>query len=182
MRLRAIESPDRSGSTRFAAFSLGILFRHARPGSTEDSMRSRLRPTLAGTVAPTLAAALILGGVLTLVAAGCSQKLRSVVGAPNQPPRVELSAHLFSSASGTNAYDLTWRASDPDGRVDHYLVTTDPRAIADERGAWARSGETGRILQLRRGSSIGPEDAVSRREPEVFAVRAVDDGGALSDP
>jgi hypothetical protein len=129
-----------------------------------------------------LGAALTLGAMLILGLAGCGEKLRVVAGVPNQPPRVQLSAHLLGSSSNTTAYDVSWRAWDPDGRVDHYLVTNDPRAIADERGAWARSGGTGRVLGLRRENPIAREDDLRPRQPYVFGVRAVDDRGSVSDP
>ncbi len=119
---------------------------------------------------------------LALIASGCGRKYGSPLGLANQPPSVTLSgAPAGSVGSGSSAYALHWTGADPDGRVDHYLVSTDSRQLAGTQG-WTRADENGRVLSLLRLAPARDEDARRAVAPTFFAVRAVDDRGAVSEP
>jgi hypothetical protein len=136
------------------------------------------------------------------IASGCGKKLQSLSGLANQPPTVALTgAPLGSAKTAQVPFALHWTGSDPDGRVDHYLVTDNPRLFKGTEG-WTRADETSRMLVLGRAAPAGepnvapearamrtgatPADAASAParlpDPTFFAVRAVDDQGAVSEP
>jgi len=118
------------------------------------------------------------------VAPGCGRNLQNSLGLPNSPPEVHLeSAPLATGDAEALTAHLTWTATDPDGRVDHYLVTTDLAALSRETEGWSVTTERRRTLQVRRAVR-GAAQPAGRAEPEfdVFAVRAVDDRGAVSKP
>ncbi len=118
----------------------------------------------------------------TLVAFGCGHDHRSPLGIPNQPPTVTLtSTSASASGAGDAAHVLRWSGADPDGRVDHYLVTSDARSIALETG-WTRAEGGGRLLTVHRASRAFEGDLAHPLEPSFFAVRAVDEQGAISAP
>jgi hypothetical protein len=118
--------------------------------------------------------------VLTLIASGCGTHRGSPLGVSNQPPTVSLT----SIPAGHDAHALRWLGSDPDGRVDHYVVSTDPRAIARRAPLtdWTRADGTSRLLGTGRARPATDEDARLAIEPTFFSVRAVDDDGEASDP
>ena len=114
---------------------------------------------------------------LALAASGCSQKARSVLGVPNQPPRVELSAHLSVSSPTSTTYDLSWRASDPDGRVDHYLYAVDPPDDADT--TWIVTTDNEKRLAFSAPKQSPTKDSLTvLRGFHVFVIAAVDNDGA----
>ncbi len=119
-----------------------------------------------------------------LVASGCGQRLKTVTGGLNQPPVVTLNSTSAGSAVGQTAeHRLAWTATDPDGRVDHFLVTTDLGALGRESDGWNVTTERQRTLQVRRavrGAARPAETAAPGIE--IFGVRAVDEHGALSKP
>ena len=146
-----------------------------------------------------IASAAVVIAILA-IATGCGKKLQSLSGLANQPPTVALTGAPLGSAKAVQvAYALHWTGSDPDGRVDHYLVTDNPRLFKGTEG-WARADETARMLVLGRAAPAGepgvaPVARAARAgaaaassvptrlpDPTFFAVRAVDDQGAVSAP
>ena len=129
-----------------------------------------------------IASAAVAIATLAIVT-GCAKHLQSIAGLPNQPPTVSLTgAPLEAVKAERVAYALRWSGSDPDGRVDHYLVTDNPRLFAGTQG-WARADETARVLALGRVAAAASVAAPNKLpEPTFFAVRAVDDQGAVSEP
>jgi hypothetical protein len=121
--------------------------------------------------------------LLALAVAGCAQPAsRQLTGIPNQPPSVELSADLLSSGgSGAASFRASWIGSDPDGVVDHYLVTREFAALGQESRGWLRSDVRSDVLTGRRAERLAAGRPLTR-EPDVFAVRAVDNRGAASLP
>jgi hypothetical protein len=117
--------------------------------------------------------------VVLTVAAGCGRHAGDrLTGLPNQPPTVTMkSAKLGAGANA--AFDLRWMARDPDGVVDHYLVTTELRALSHSQG-WVPASETSKFLRPSRVAAMAARSTA--REPDFFAVRAVDDRGAISEP
>jgi len=136
-------------------------------------MRLAARVTVAVALAATVA-----GGW------GCAERLRDLAGVTNQPPVVSLTSTAVGSAGETVAeHHLSWIASDPDGRVDHYLVTTDIGALRHETEGWVATTERQQSVQVRRAVR-GAARPTGSAEPEFdfFAVRAVDERGAVSKP
>lgn len=120
---------------------------------------------------------------VTVVAPGCGRSLRNTVGLPNRPPAIQLERPSVSGGSaGEVTARLRWAATDPDGRVDHYLVTREFAALDRESG-WSAVAEREQTLHVRRAAptSAGPA-RLPRDDFEFFAVRAVDDQGAVSEP
>jgi hypothetical protein len=130
------------------------------------------------------------------IASGCAKQLHSVAGISNRPPTVALTGSHAGPTGGVQAaYGLRWSGSDPDGRVDHYLVTDNPHLFAGTEG-WTRTDETARVLMIgtampagepagasRAAAPAGAEPTAARLpDPTFFAVRAVDDQGAVSEP
>ncbi|MBI5710492.1 MAG: hypothetical protein HZC42_09345 [Candidatus Eisenbacteria bacterium] len=123
--------------------------------------------------------------VLALLAsAGCGNRLQRTLGLPNQSPEVRLTSTLLSSPDDASvSHRLSWTASDPDGRVDRCLIAEDPAGDDPAAGGWAATVERTRVLSFRRVplGAAAPADRPAR-DFRVFAVRAVDDRGALSVP
>ena len=119
-----------------------------------------------------------------LVTPGCGKKLSNTLGLPNQPPTVHLtSAPPVSSGALQVSHRMSWTANDPDGRVDHYLIALNPRSVVRVDASWQSVRDQERTLTLRRATPGAlRKDADDGRELTVFAVRAVDDRGAVSDP
>jgi hypothetical protein len=109
--------------------------------------------------------------LLALAVAGCAQPAsRQLTGIPNQPPSVELSADLLSSGgSGAASFRASWIGSDPDGVVDHYLVTRELAALGQESRGWLRSDVRSDVLTGRRAQRLAAGRPLTR-EPDVFAV------------
>ena len=118
-----------------------------------------------------------------IASAGCGDRLQRALGLPNQPPEVQLTSSLVSSGPGEAVHRLSWTASDPDGRVDHFLIAEDPAGDDPVAGGGAATAERTRVLSFRRVplGAASPADRPAR-DFRVFAVRAVDDRGALSVP
>jgi len=132
--------------------------------------------------------ALVAALAATLVLApGCSRELNPV-SLVNQPPEVHFvgkSTPALAKSGLEVTHDLRWIGSDPDGRIDHYLVAVDPHSIDDWRG-WMQTNESSRALAIpsRRARAQALRDAPERASQQgdftVFAVRAVDDRGEVS--
>jgi hypothetical protein len=116
--------------------------------------------------------------------AGCAKKLQQSLGLPNRPPVVQLSSALVPAGDAeTVAARLRWSATDPDGRVDHYLVTEDLGALNHETEGWARTTDCEQLMRLRRAAPLQALPAEKTAPAfRLFAVRAVDDRGAVSAP
>lgn len=119
---------------------------------------------------------------VTAVAPGCGKRLQSTLGPANRPPVVRLEGTASPAGpTGTVSAHLRWSASDPDGRVDHYLVTTDLARLGQE-SAWSVTTENEQGLRFRRAErgAAGPSSPAGG-DFGFFAVRAVDDRGARSE-
>ena len=131
---------------------------------------------------PLRSAALCFLVAVTAAAPGCGNRLQSTLGPANRPPVVRLEGSASpGGVTGTVSAHLRWSASDPDGRVDHYLVTTDPSRLGQE-SAWSVTTANEQDLRFRRAE----RGATERSSPAAsdfgfFAVRAVDDRGARSE-
>ena len=122
-------------------------------------------------------------GALALTA-GCGRKVGNTIGIPNQPPVVRLTGSPPQTEGVTQvARQMSWIGSDPDGRVDHYLVALNPRTVDQIDESWTAVDETQRTIHMRRALPT-PLDLTGQahREPTIFAVSAVDDRGANSAP
>jgi hypothetical protein len=120
---------------------------------------------------------------IALVAAGCGQKLQPL-GLANKPPEIRLRSPISAPTSLGDRYvhSLAWQATDPDGRVDHYLVAHSPNSLERVDEGWARTNETSQTISWRRVEAGALSRSEDRRDYDLFAVRAVDDRGALSPP
>lgn len=117
----------------------------------------------------------------TALWSGCARD-RSPLAPPNRPPVVRFVDAPGRAARGT-PYVLRWEGSDPDGRVDHYLVAHGSAAAQPSGAGWTRSAETAWALPARGAGSLGARPAGETTEPfDLIAVRAVDDRGAMSEP
>jgi len=139
--------------------------------------------------------------LLALVAGGCSSKI-SEVFLPNQGPEVRLTlAPVSTQDRYFYAYRMNWVGFDPDGRVDHFLVSIDPpRADSIDSpprgecspscpdtcivGRWAVTSKNERFVCFRatQPAPNATEHPVKATDPHVFAVAAVDNRGAVSAP
>ena len=126
-----------------------------------------------------------LASILAVLAlAGCARTL-APLGADNRPPDVVLSGPATPPVrSGDDVlHSITWHATDPDGRVDHFLVlqqATPPRG--DEPG-WSVTRDQAWAVRVRRAPIMAAGEHTDRgRAPTFVGVRAVDDRGAMSPP
>jgi hypothetical protein len=127
---------------------------------------------------------LFTAALLTLcaVALGCSRKLVQSVQ-PNQAPTVALSTSRLPTTSEYQ-YRVQWTGSDPDGRVDHYLVAVNPPSVDRVDEHWASTREQERLISFPLSaarSAVVEGVAPTERTPQVITVRAVDDRGAMSE-
>ena len=128
-------------------------------------------------------AALFLVVAATLVVPGCGSRLQNTVGLPNQRPVVRLESTFVPAGDAEmSAARLRWTATDPDGRVDHYLVTEDPTALNRQLG-WVKTSDREQTLRFRRATPGGAALAArASRGFQFFAVQAVDERGETSRP
>jgi hypothetical protein len=131
-------------------------------------------------------------GVASLGAAGCSQSVDTVFRG-NLPPEVRLTAAPVSTQDQYfYAYRINWVGYDPDGRVDHFLISVDPprpdsvdTSLKTSEGhqIWSPTNKNEEIIFFR---ATQPESAQSSwhnaTDFHTFAIAAVDDKGALSKP
>jgi len=132
---------------------------------------------------PLRSTALFLLVAVAAVAPGCGKKLQSTLAPENSPPVVRLEGTAAPGGeSGALTAQLRWTATDPDGRVDHYLVTSDIARLGQE-SAWSITGATSQVLRFRRPErGAAARSLASPSEFSFFAVQAVDDQGACSKP
>ena len=131
-------------------------------------------------------------GVSALGAAGCSQSVDTVFRS-NIPPEVRLTqAPVSSQDQYFYAYRMNWVGYDPDGRVDHFLITVDPPRpdsvqtdLKNQQGLpiWSPTNKNEEIIFFR---ATAPESArsafLNATDFHTFAIAAVDDKGAISKP
>ena len=94
-------------------------------------------------------------GLLALIASGCSSKITSVFR-DNLPPEVRLTqAPVSVTEQYFYAYRMNWVGYDPDGRVDHFLISVDPRdpGVVDTttlkgQPVWQKNSKNEQIVQI----------------------------------
>lgn len=123
--------------------------------------------------------------LVTLVAAGCSKKISDVI-LPNEKPVVRLTHAPVDQGDTTfYAFRMNWVGYDPDGRVDHFLYAIDPPNVAQVDSTWQSTTRNEQIVFFKasvygnRKNEVGLPLAF---DGHVFAIRAVDDRGEMSDP
>src|SRR5262245_50561708 len=130
---------------------------------------------------------------LALGAWGCSEKVDSIFRS-NIPPEVRLTqAPVNSTDPNFYAYRMNWVGYDPDGRVDHFLISVDPPNpdSADvnlywdkekKHPVWAPTNKNEEIVFFKatRPESLAPEIFPNANDYHTFAIVAVDDKGAYS--
>jgi hypothetical protein len=112
---------------------------------------------------------------LALASSGCGRGAQGLF-LPNRPPEIEITRTALEPASAAaHSYRVYWRGQDPDGRIDHYLYAVDPPSIDSLVGTWQETRSTEWVVSAAAVAGAPPM-------PHVFAVRAVDDRGAISRP
>ncbi|HYM80252.1 MAG TPA: hypothetical protein VEY91_02445, partial [Candidatus Limnocylindria bacterium] len=129
-------------------------------------------------------AALVLPSLAVLaLVAGCSEKTSKML-IPNQPPTVRLTQAPVSPAPGDSvyyAYRLNWTGYDPDGRVDYYLYAIDPPSVDRVDSTWVRTERNEEFLFFPATNPDRISTSLSTAsDPHIFAIRAVDNLGAMS--
>ena len=134
---------------------------------------------------PTHRTTLLLCLAVIALVTGCGQRANPLA-VRNSPPEVRFTAPAAPLASGSGAiHTASWIGTDPDGRIDHYLVAVNPASFDRVDAGWTRTVQrslpvaTHRVAPLSTSAGVSP---VGHREPVIVAVRAVDDRGAMSDP
>ena len=127
-----------------------------------------------------LSLAAIAIGVLGIT--GCSKSLRNTL-VPNLPPTVQLTSAPYDTVGRYfYYYRLNWIGNDPDGRVDHYVYTTEYPKRPGDPVVWV---STARQEQLVPFSATQPDSSSPREtrasDYHTFAIYAVDNRGAASD-
>jgi len=116
---------------------------------------------------------------LLIVLSSCAREISRPL-APNQPPEVRLTVEAVPAAEDATDYAMTWSARDPDGRVDRFLVSVDARSRAPQAPGWITTRATRHVARIARPAPSSPGVAAADPGYHVFAVRAVDDQGAVS--
>ncbi len=116
--------------------------------------------------------------------AGCDEDKGLLV--PNNPPSVRLVTH--PPDSGTTGYDVEfyWEGWDTDGEVDHFIYAIDPPNMhGSEDSIWTRTDSNSGVFAFQ---ATRFDTLYDWKEPQiakgwhVFAIKAVDDMGAVSEP
>jgi len=135
------------------------------------------------------ASALALAALLGLGTAGCGKHLNNIVIA-NQPPTVRLTwAPIDIHDKAFYVYQMKWMGYDVDGRVTHFEYVVDP-PTATNADIWKGATITTKNEEIMKFEAVNPDTdflADPRKKPEsrgyhVFAIRAVDNRGAGSEP
>jgi hypothetical protein len=66
-----------------------------------------------------------------VIVVSCGRQLQRIVSV-NQPPDARIvssEAVVPTAGASTTQVIVRWRGSDPDGRIDHYLVAVNPRSL-----------------------------------------------------
>ena len=132
-------------------------------------------------IAPVLALAALVG----LGSAGCSKQLKNTVIA-NQIPVVRLTwAPLDTTSANFYVYKMNWVGYDPDGRVVRFEYVVDPPTAKGAVINWTsttKNEETIKFVAAEPESAFWKKAKPRTRGFHVFAVRAVDNLGAVSEP
>lgn len=119
--------------------------------------------------------------VLLALSLSCSSPAPTNIAAPNQRPTIELSTSPQPGDSVYYVEKFTWFSYDSDGQVVSFRYAVDPPVMGDT--AW--TGLENHELTLRFRSSTpggsGPT-GIAGTDYHVFAIEAVDDRGAPSQP
>src|SRR6267142_5743723 len=121
-------------------------------------------------------------GLFTLAVPGCGNKLHSLLR-PAAPPVASLRVVRLPATAAGAAFEASWSAS-PAGRpIDHYLIAIDPHTLELTDPAWQPTRETRRSLAFPAPATRPGVAGAADAEPDehVFALRAVDAGGAVSE-
>jgi hypothetical protein len=128
---------------------------------------------------------LVLAALVGLGGAGCSKQLQHTV-LRNQPPIVRLTwAPIDTQSDVFYIYKLNWVGYDPDGRVVRFEYAVDPPRGPGAVINWTSTTNSEETIQF---ECTKPESAfqslpLPRSEDfHVFAIRAVDNLGAVSEP
>jgi hypothetical protein len=127
--------------------------------------------------------ALALAVVAGLGSVGCSKQLQKVI-IPNQPPTVILTwAPIDSQKPEFYSYMMNWVGNDPDGRVVGFQYAVNPSAEEDKI-VW--NPTTANELQIDFPALLPEPGFQGDTNPRsmsfnVFAIRAVDNQGAVSE-
>ena len=114
---------------------------------------------------------------LLVLSAGCGTPLSRVL-LPDSRPELRLDRSLAQSPSPDSyAYLARWVAVTTARPISHYLYAIDPVSVDAVDDAWVKTRETQLVLTFPR-----MEKTAAAYRPHVFAVRAVDDQGVMSDP
>ncbi|HET9233156.1 MAG TPA: hypothetical protein VFP10_03355 [Candidatus Eisenbacteria bacterium] len=118
--------------------------------------------------------------VLAVAILSCGRLSPRSVLTENQPPEIALDAPNLGPGSQT----FSWRAHDPDGRIDHYIYAVNPASVDRVDGSWVRTDQANAVVRFPRVASPGRLAQTGKEEtaPRIFTVRAVDDRGAESVP
>jgi hypothetical protein len=129
--------------------------------------------------------AVLAGGALGLLAwcaIGCSKKVTPIY-LRNEPPTVRLSqAPVDTSGRYFYAYRMNWVGFDPDGRVDYYLIAVDPNNVSVVDTSWSRTTKNEQIINFKASTPDTAQNMFQSIDYHVFAIRAVDNRGEMSDP
>jgi hypothetical protein len=113
--------------------------------------------------------------VAVLAGTGCGGRMhRSLL--PDAPPEVRLTPkRVLPRTPGTYVYVMSWAASAPGRRIDHFVYAIDPASVDAVDATWTRTTATSQLVTF-----ALPAGAAAKSAPHVFAVAAVDDHGAMS--
>lgn len=134
-------------------------------------------------IAPVLALAALVG----LGSAGCSKQLKNTV-IPNQLPSLRLTyAPIDTTSEFFYVYRMNWVGYDPDGRVVRFEYVVDPPTAVDAVIPWVSTTKNEQTITF---TATKPESLPTPGHPRiprsqgfhVFAIRAVDNLGAVSEP
>jgi hypothetical protein len=134
-------------------------------------------------IAPVLALAALVG----LGSAGCSKQLKNTV-IPNQLPSLRLTyAPIDTTSEFFYIYRMNWVGYDPDGRVARFEYVVDPPTAVDAVIPWVSTTRNEQTIIF---TATKPESLPTPGHPRtprgqgfhVFAIRAVDNLGAVSEP
>ena len=115
-----------------------------------------------------------------LAGAGCSMGVGPLIPAPNERPRVTLTAAPVNEADTSfYAYELHWSGFDPDGRVDHYEYAVDPKGGVVPETTWIRTTRNQETIHFRASQpdSLGGPHAT---DPHTFVIKAMDNSNQWS--
>ena len=134
-----------------------------------------------------IAPVLVLAALVGLGGPGCSRQLKNTL-VPNLPPTLRLThAPIDTTSESFYVYRMNWVGYDPDGRVVRFEYCVDPPTQTGVVIPWVsttRTEETITFTATRPESLPAPDHPRTPRGQgfHVFAVRAVDNLGAVSEP